>query len=116
MVVLASETLSVIRTLFIFGAVCIHKIYHHLSMVPKNLEPLLSYTTVLHLALQMFLNNKSTFRFLLHILNAGKTVGQLLQLHHPQTSHGDFYILNFQLHHTLKLFQHLTGCITTIRT
>ena len=59
-----------------------HKTYHHLFMVPKNLEPLLYNST--SLGITNIFKQQSTFRFLLCIFDARNTVGQIPQFHHPQ--------------------------------
>ena len=114
-VVLASDIFSVVRTPFMFGFLCMRKLYHRLFMAPKTPEPLLRNGTSLDII--------NTFEKQVHILDS-YCISWMLETSLDR----DFNLIALELLMAtatfptsdptilLNCFNILAGCVTTIGT
>jgi len=112
-VVLVYDTFSVVRTPFVFGFLCVRKIYHRLFFAPKSPEPLLRNGTSLDIM--------NTFERQIHILDS-YCISWMLETSLDR----DFNLIALELLMStatfptsdptilINCFNILAGCVTTI--
>ena len=114
-IALAYDAFSVVRTPFVFGFVCIRKVFHHLFMIPKRPEPLLPNGTSLEVV--------NTFEQQIYVLDS-YCISWMLETSLDR----DFNFIALELLMTtstfptsdptilLNCFNVLAGCVTTVGT